>query len=96
MNRRACIGGIDVEDIALRHTLAEPPRVQGVLHLDHAALDVPPVPIEEGFDVEAVDRRAAVPAPVIADRPRPPEHGKRPQRMRRLAEALPRSLAIHR
>ncbi len=59
------------EDVDLLDAASEPRRVVRRRDLEHAAADVGRVRADEALDVDAVDRRAALEAPVGVDRRRP-------------------------
>jgi hypothetical protein len=73
-DRGTRVGGIDVEDVASLHSITtEAVRVVCVHHFEARASDVALVDAKELFDVHPVDGRAAIVAPVPAERVRTPE-----------------------
>ena len=76
-DRRAPVCSVDVEHITPVDVRAESISVDAIFDFERTAADVPPVLLEEAFDVIAINRRAAVIAMTFAqgrgsaDRPEP-------------------------
>src|SRR5262245_60797222 len=90
-DRRLRIRGSDVEYIPMLNADAESFRIRAVSDLQDATTDIVPVLLQELLNVVAVDRRAAVESPRVAERGRPSK-STQPGGIRQPAETILQSL----
>ena len=62
------VGGVDVKHVGMHDRASELIRVRAISDLQHPSLNVPAVLVEKPINIVPVHRRAALQAPVIADR----------------------------
>ena len=72
-DRRLWIAILRHEDVHAQDVAAEPVRVVGRGDLENSSADVVGVATDETLDIDPVDRRAALEAPIGVDRGRAPE-----------------------